>query len=339
LQGKSEGKEESKALFTLCYRSGIYMKKNNKPILEHINDFMEYLDIERGLSNKSQETYARFLAKFSFWLSINNLEKILPHELTEDLIRKYRIFLSQSFNKATKEPIKRSTQNYYLISLRNLLNYFTDRDIISLPAEKIKLIKEKERSVKFLDLDQIEKLLSIPDIKKNIGLRDRAILETFFSTGLRIAELVSLNREQFVNAIKKNDLELGIVGKGGHPRPVYFSEKALSWIKKYLEIRKDDEKALFINYKGPKRKAGTRLTARAIESLVKKYALLAGCPITTTPHVLRHSFATDLLNKGVDIRIVQEFLGHRNIATTQIYTHVTKPQLKEIHRKFHGIKE
>lgn len=314
------------------------MKKDTRPIIEHINDFMEYLDIERGLSNKSQETYSRFLSKFASWLSANNLEKLPPHKLTEEHIRKYRIFLSRSFNKITKEPIKRSTQNYYLIALRNLLNYFADRDILSLPSEKIKLIKEKERSVKFLDLEQVKKLLSTPDSKSIIGLRDRAILETLFSTGLRIAELVGLNREQFINITDKKDLELGIIGKGGRPRTIYFSERALSWLKKYLETRKDEEKALFINYKGPKKQAGERLTARAIENLVKKYALLAGCPVTTTPHVIRHSFATDLLNKGVDIRIVQEFLGHRNIVTTQIYTHVTKPQLREIHRKFHGFR-
>ncbi|OGZ19092.1 MAG: hypothetical protein A2Z68_01685 [Candidatus Nealsonbacteria bacterium RBG_13_38_11] len=315
------------------------MKKDNKPLISHIDDFQEYLDIEKGLSNKSQETYGKFLLKFSRWMESNNLAKLLPHELTEEHIRKYRVFLSQSFNKATKEPIKRSTQNYYLIVLRNLLNFFTDRDILSLSAAKIKLIKEKERSVKFLNLDQIKKLLSMPNIKTITGLRDRAILETFFSAGLRIAELVALNREQFTNIKDKKDLELGIIGKGSHPRTIYFSERALSWLKKYLENREDKEKALFINYKGPKRQAGGRLTARAIESSVKKYALMAGCPITTTPHVLRHSFATDLLNKGVDIRVVQEFLGHRNIATTQIYTHVTRPQLREIHRKYHGIKK
>lgn len=315
------------------------MEKSTKPIIEHIDDFMEYLDVEQGLSNKSQETYGRFLAKFFSWLTANNFKNLLPHELNEDHIRKYRFSLSQGFNRATKEPIKRSTQNYHLIALRNLLNYFADRDILSLPSEKIKLIKEQERTVKFLNLDQIRKLLAAPNIKNITGLRDKAILEAFFSTGLRIAELVNLNREQFINIANKKDLELGIVGKGGHPRTVYFSERALSRIKKYLESRKDDDKALFINYKGSKKKAGTRLTARAIENLVKKYALLAGCPITTTPHVIRHSFATDLLNKGVDIRIVQEFLGHRNIATTQIYTHVTRPQLREIHRKFHGIKD
>ncbi|MBM3254370.1 MAG: hypothetical protein FJZ16_08970 [Candidatus Omnitrophica bacterium] len=314
------------------------MKRNNKPLISHIDDFQEYLDIEKGLSNKSQETYGKFIAKFSRWMENNNLAKLLPHELTEEHVRKYRIFLSQSFSRATKEPIKRSTQNYYLIALRNLLNFFTDRDILSLSAEKIKLIKEKERSVKFLNLDQIKKLLLTPNIKTITGLRDRAILETFFSAGLRIAELVALNREQFTNIENKKDLELGIIGKGSHPRTIYLSERALSWLKKYLEKREDKEKALFINYKGPKKQAGARLTARAIETSVKKYALMAGCPLTTTPHVLRHSFATDLLNKGVDIRVVQEFLGHRNIATTQIYTHVTRPQLREIHRKYHGIK-
>ncbi|MDP1538791.1 MAG: tyrosine-type recombinase/integrase [bacterium] len=314
------------------------MEKDNQSIINHIEDFKEYLDIEKGLSNKSQETYGKFLDKFSRWLTANNLGKLLPHELTEEHIRKYRVFLSQSFNRATKEPIKRSTQNYHLIILRNLLNYFTNRDILALPAEKIKLIKEKERSVKFLNLDQIKRLLLTPNIKTLTGLRNKAILESFFSTGLRIAELVALNREQFIDIKDKNDLELGIVGKGGHPRTIYFSERALSWLKKYLETRKDKERALFINYKGPKKQAGGRLSPRAIENLVKKYALIAGCPITTAPHTIRHSFATDLLTKGVDIRIVQEFLGHRNIATTQIYTHVTQPQLRKIHRKFHGFK-
>jgi len=314
------------------------MKRDSRPIIEHINDFLEYLDIEKGLSNKSQETYERFLRKFSNWLKSNHLEKLLPSELTEDHIWKYRVFLSQTFNKNTKEPLKRSTQNYYLISLRNLLNYFTDRDILSLPAEKIKLIKEKgDRSIKFLNLEQIEKLLLSPNTSTVTGLRDRAILETLFSTGMRIAELVSLNREQIKMGPTIKDLEVSITGKGGRVRTVYFSERTLESLKKYFETRNDKEKALFINYKGPKNRTGTRLSPRSIENMVKKYALAAGVPITTTPHVLRHSFATDLLNKGVDIRIVQEFLGHRNIATTQIYTHVTSKRLRDIHRQFHSL--
>lgn len=316
------------------------MKKSQKPIIEHVNDFLEFLDVEKGLSNKSQETYERFLRKFSNWLRSNNLENLLPHELTEEHIWKYRVFLAHSFSKSTKEPIKRSTQNYYLISLRNLLNYFTSRDILTLPAEKVKLTKEKgDKAIKFLNLEQLEKLLLAPDTKNITGLRDRAILETFFSTGIRIAELVSLNREQLKITPITKDLEISIIGKGGRIRTVYFSERAINALKNYFETRKDKEKALFINYKGPKNQKGKRLSARAVENLVKKYSIIAGVPITTTPHVLRHTFATDLLNKGVDIRTVQEFLGHRNIATTQIYTHVTSKRLRDIHRQYHSGKE
>jgi len=317
------------------------MKKNTSPIISHINDFLEYLDIERGLSNKSQETYSRFLTKFSSWLSANNLENLLPHELAEDHIRKYRVFLSQSFNKNTKEPLKRSTQNYYLIALRNLLNYFTDRDILSLPSEKIKLAKSKinERAIKFLGLDQIKKLLEAPKTSTHTGLRDRAILETFFSTGLRVAELVNLNREQIKITPETKDLEIVVVGKGNRPRPVYFSERAIKWSRKYLETRKDKEKALFISYKGPANTKEKRLSARSMESIVKRYAVLAGVPTFTTCHTIRHSFATDLLSQGVDLRTIQEFLGHKNISTTQIYASVTSKKLRETHRKFHSLKE
>lgn len=316
------------------------MKKDNRAIVEHINDFLEYLDIEKGLSNKSQETYERFIRKFVKWLKINNLEAFLPHELTEEHIRKYRVSLSQTFNKNTREPLKRSTQNYYLIALRNLLNYFTNRDILSLPAEKIKLTKSKsdERAVKFLALDQIKKLLETPETSNITGIRNRAILETLFSTGLRVAELVSLNREQIRITTETKDLEIVIIGKGNRPRPVYFSPRAIKWLRKYLENRKDKEKALFVNYKGPKT-AAKRLSSRSVESIVKKYALLAGVPIFTSPHTIRHSFATDLLNKGVDLRTLQEFLGHKNIGTTQIYAHVTSKRLRETHRKFHSLNE
>lgn len=315
-------------------------ERSTKPIIQHINDFKEYLDIERGLSNKSQETYGRFLNKFSSWIGANNLEKLLPHELTDEHIRKFRIFLSQSFNKKTKEPIKRSTQNYYLIALRNLLKYFADRDILSLPSEKIKLARSKtnERAIKFLSIEQIKKLLEAPDTSQNAGLRDRAILESFFSTGLRVAELAALNKEQLKITSLTQDLEIVIIGKGGRPRPVYFSKRAVKWLRKYLETRKDKEKALFINYKGPK-KASRRLSERAIENIVKKYAILAGIPTFTTPHTLRHSFATDLLAQGVDLRTIQEFLGHKNISTTQIYASVTSKKLRETHRKFHSLKE
>lgn len=317
------------------------MKKNTRPIIDHISDFLEYLDIERGLSNKSQETYGRFINKFSSWLSANNLRNLLPHELTEEYIRKYRIFLSQTFNKNTKEPLKRSTQSYYLIALRNFLNYFADRDILSLPSEKIKLAKSKinERTIKFLYLDQIKKLLEAPETSTLTGPRDRAILETFFSTGLRVAELVNLNKEQIKITPESKYLEIVIVGKGGRSRPVYFSKRAIKWLEKYLETRKDKERALFINFKGPTHVKDKRLSSRSMENIVKKYAILAGVPTFTSCHTLRHSFATDLLSQGADLRTIQEFLGHKSIGTTQIYASVTSKKLRETHGKFHSLGE
>ncbi len=312
------------------------MEKSSKPISQHLSDFLDWLEIEKGLSSKSQENYSRFLKKFLDWLKINNLENIKPHELTPQHIWKYRVFLSRQYISRTKKPLKKSTQNYYLIALRSLLNYFAERDILSLPAEKIKLAKErKEKQVRFLNLEQLKKLFSAPDTSKIQGLRDRAILETLFSTGMRISELVSLNREQIKIKENMEELELSIIGKGEKPRTVYFSKRALLWLKKYLDMRDDKEKALFINYRS-KKGAPRRLTARSIEKNIKKYAILAGIPLNTTPHVLRHSFATDLLTQGVDLRTLQEFLGHKSISATQIYAHVTSKRLREIHRKFHS---
>ena len=312
------------------------LRKTDKPIISYKTDFLEYLEIEKGLGNRSQETYERLLNKFFSWLKKNKLEKLKPHELTADHIWKFRVYLSRSFNKNTGEPLKKSTQNHYLIALRNLLNFFADRDILSLPAEKIKLAKEsKEKTVKFLNLEQIKRLLLAPDTRIITGLRDRAILESLFSTGMRVSELTSLNREQIKLNPNIEELEVAIIGKGNKPRTVYFSKRSLIWLRKYLKTRKDKEKALFIRYKGPKN-TPLRLTARSVENIVKKYAIKAGIPVFTVPHTLRHSFATDLLVKGVDLRTVQEFLGHRSIATTQIYTHVVSKRLKDIHRKFHS---
>ena len=312
------------------------MKKSEKIIIKHIPDFLDYCEVEKGLADRTQKDYNQYLKKFVEWLKNTKKEALLPHELTSDDIWAYRLYLSRYTDKKGR-PLKKITQNYYLIALRALLSYFAAKDIVSLPADKIALPKDAraEKTVKFLNLDQIEKLLLAPDIKTPQGLRDRAILETLFSTGLRIAELVSLNKEQFANIRDKKDLELGIIGKGGHPRTVYFSERALSWLKKYLETRKNKEKALFIHYRARK-DAEARLTNRSIERIVKKYAILAGVPIFTTPHTIRHSYATDLLNQGVDIRTIQEFLGHRSILTTQIYTHVTNKRLRDIHRQYHS---
>lgn len=312
------------------------LKTDNKPLPHHISDFLDWLEIEKGLSSKSQENYSRFLKKFLDWLKINKFENLKPHELSPDHIWQYRVFLSRQYLPKTHKPLKKTTQNYYLIALRSFLNYFAERDILSLPAEKIKLAKDKsDREVRFLSLEQLEKLLSAPDISTNVGLRDRAILESFFSTGMRIAELVALNREQIKIKLSMGELELSIVGKGGRIRTVYFSKRSLYWLQKYLETRKDEEKALFINYRS-KKNTSSRLTPRSIEKMIKKYAILAGVPITTTPHVLRHTFATDLLTQGVDLRTIQEFLGHKNIAATQIYAHVTSKKLREIHRKYHS---
>jgi len=313
------------------------MEKSQKPIPQHLNDFLDWIDVEKGLSSKTQENYERFLKKFISWLKIKKLENIKPHELTPQHIWDYRLYLSRHIDSKTGKSLKKATQSYYLIALRALLGYFSAKDVICIPSDKIALPKANkgEKSLKFLNLEQIEKLLLAPDTNNPRGLRDRAILETLFSTGLRIAELVSLNREQFANIENKKDFELSIIGKGNYPRTVYFSERALSWLKKYLATRRDKEKPLFIHYRA-KKNAETRLTSRSIERLVKKYAIMAGVPIFTTPHTLRHSMATDLLTQGVDLRTIQEFLGHRSILTTQIYTHVTNKRLKDIHRQFHS---
>lgn len=314
------------------------MDQNQKPLPQYLTDFLDWLEIERGLLNKSQENYARFLKSFFDWLKKNKLENIKPADLSPDNIWQYRLYLSRQHLSRNNKPLKKTTQNYYLIALRSLLTYFAEKDITSLPPEKIKLPKEKgEKILHFLNLEQLEKLFNVPDISTTIGLRDRSILETLFSTGLRVAELANLSREQVKIKNTTKDLEISIMGKGNRPRTVYLSERAINCLRKYLETRKDNNKALFINYKG--KSPTNQLGIRSIERIVKRCAILAGLPIITTVHTLRHSFATDLLTKGVDLRTVQEFLGHKNIATTQIYTHITKPQLREIHRKFHGLKD
>lgn len=317
------------------------MQKSKKPIIEYLVDFLDYLEIERGLSSKTQENYSRFLNKFFNWLIDNNLDKLKPDKLSDKHIWKYRVFLSRHLDPRTKSPLKKSTQNYYLIALRSLLEFFVERKISSLSPTSVKLAKDKtQKEVKFLKLDQLEKLLLSPDLKSISGLRDRAILETLFSTGLRVAELISLNTEQIKIKNNTKELELSIVGKGEKVRTVYFSQRATKYLKKYLDKRNDMDEALFINYKrGAENYGSRRLSSRSIENIVKKYVKIAGLPINSTPHTLRHSFATDLLSQGVDLRLVQEFLGHQNIATTQIYTHVTNKQLKDVHKKMHGGKD
>jgi len=315
------------------------MQNSSKTIIQHLPGYLDYMEIEQGLAQKTLENYFRFLNKFSNWLKKGSLKNLRPHELTSDHIYKYKTFLSrQGSSDKSPAPLMKTTQNYYLIALRNLLKYFADKDINAMPADKVKLLRDKsDKQIKFLKLDQIKTLLSSPDTDGITGLRDKAILETLFSTGLRVAELTALDREQL--KIKKGVeyLEIPIKGKGGRIRTVYFSSRAVEALKCYLNARNDMDKALFISYsKNALKNENKRLSVRSIENIVKKYLKLAGLPVMMSPHSLRHSYATDLLSNGVDLRLVQEFLGHRNIATTQIYTHVTNKELRDVHRKFHG---
>ncbi len=310
-----------------------------KPIRKYLPDFLDYLEIEKGLSEATQKNYVRFLGNFFIWLDKNDLSSLSPVNLNDEHIWKYRVSLSRYKSPRTNKVLERSTQNLYLISLRVLLEYFVEKNITSLPPSKVKLAKDRaSKKIKFLNLEQVERLLLSPDTKNKIGLRDRAILETLFSTGLRVQELVNLNRNQIKMPKTNQNLELVVVGKGKKIRTVYFSERALFWLDKYLKTRTDFDEALFINYWRPAQKtqSSRRLTVKSMDSIVTKYAGIAGLSVLATPHTLRHSFATDLLAQGVDLRLVQEFLGHSNIATTQIYTHVTKKQLRDVHRKAHG---
>ncbi len=311
------------------------MKNSEKTIIESVHDFLDYCEVECGLSSKTQENYSHYLNKLTEWLKAKNKTSLRPHDLSNQDVWDYRLFLSRHQNKG--KGLSKLTQNYYLIALRALLSYFVAKDIVSLPPDKVTLPKDakNEKTIKFLNLEQIQKLLNAPDPTNPTGLRDKVILESLFSTGLRIAELVALNKEQFDSIWDKKDFELGVIGKGSRPRTVYFSERALEWLKKYFNTRKDKQKALFINYRG-RTKEENRLTSRSIERMMKKYSIKAGIPLFTTPHTLRHSYATDLLEQGVDLRTIQEFLGHKNIVTTQIYTHVTNKRLRDIHRQFHS---
>jgi site-specific recombinase XerD len=310
-----------------------------KPLPQHLHDFLDYCEVEQGLRPTTTQTYARLLRKFFRWLEKNGLQGLKPHELTAAYVGKYRMWLARQPNtvRHASSGLSPSTQSRHLIALRALLAYFHEKNITCLPTEKVKLPKERDRHVKWLDEEQVARLLASPDMRTIMGLRDRAIVETLFSTGMRVAELVALDRKQLDGATRKRDYELSILGKGGRVRTVYFSEQALLWVKRYLAARRDDEAALFIRLGGGRASAPARLTVRGIELVVQKHAKRAGLPILATPHTLRHSLGTYLLNQGIDLRSVQEFLGHRNISTTQIYTHVTNRQLRDLHRRALGL--
>ncbi len=300
-----------------------------------IEDFLEYLEIEKGRSPLTIREYRHYLERFLDWLKVNT--KIdEPGDITSDIVRKYRLYLAHLSNPYGTQ-LKRITQTYHIIALRAFLRYMlVQRNIDTLSPEKIELPKQSQRSVTFLSPEQLGRLLNCPKISDEAGLRDKAILETLFSTGLRVSELVRLNRDQ-INLERK---EFGVRGKGDKLRVVFLSDTAASWLERYLQTRKDSFKPLFVRYSGridtTKDGEKMRLTARSIQDIVNKYAKRCGLPIVVTPHTLRHSFATDLLIGGADLRSVQEMLGHESIRTTQVYTHVTNKHLKEIHHEFHS---
>ena len=300
-----------------------------------IAEFLEYLEIERDCSPLTIRRYRHYLKRFYNWL-IENSPITKPEDIDLELIRRYRLFLAH-LRTRNGVQLKRISQSYHIIALRAFLRYLlVQRDIPTLSPDKIELPKQGSRSVSFLDSEQLQRLLNSPKISNDIGLRDKTILETLFSTGLRVSELVSLNRDQ----IDLKRQEFGVKGKGNKIRVVFLSDTAAQWIKRYVQSRQDHFKPLFIRYSGrvdsEKNGERMRLTARSIQRIVAKYAKRCGLPIQVSPHTLRHSFATDLLIGGADIRSVQEMLGHESITTTQVYTHVTNKHLKEIHRAFHG---
>lgn len=300
----------------------------------HIEDYLENLEIERNYSPLTIRNYRHYLGRFSYWIK-SNYPKANLSSINLEIIKKYRVFLAR-FTAPNGLPLSRSTQSYYVIALRSFLRWLVKNDIKTIPPEKIDLPKAESHSLKFLTGEQVSRLLNQPEISGPRGLRDKAILETLFSTGLRVSELVNLNRETI--SLKRR--EFGIIGKGRRPRVVFLSPEAVKWLEKYLSSRTDHWPPLFIRYPGQTISVSdgekVRLSARSIQRLVEKYVKKARLPVKATPHAIRHSFATDLLMAGADIRSVQEMLGHKNISTTQIYTHVTNKQLKEVHQAFHG---
>ncbi|MES2203100.1 MAG: tyrosine-type recombinase/integrase [Patescibacteria group bacterium] len=313
----------------------------NKPIKDHILPFLDYCEIEKGLSSNTQRNYRQYLELFKKWLHETNNEGLYPADLTAEHIWNYRLYLARKYISPRGTNLGKKSQNYYLIALRALLDYFAERDIESLPSSKVKLAKHKdEETISFLDIQDMEKILAVPDITTPNGLRDRTIIELFFSSGMRISELVALNADQvsFLSDKKERTYELSIVGKGKHIRTIFISPHAAGWLRKYLGARRDAEKPLFLNHRS-KNSDDRRLSPRSIQIMISRYARLAGLSKKVTPHTLRHTYATDLLSHGADLRSVQELLGHKNVSTTQVYTHVTNKGLRDIHEKFHGGKD
>lgn len=293
-------------------------------------DFLEYLEIEQNRSQKTIQNYDHYLTRLNDFAGDIEISDIDP-----ELIRKWRLWLNRLGSNVSDE-LQKSTQNYHLIALRSFLKFCAKRDIPALTADKIELARTRRKQVTFLSEDELLRMFEQPDLGKIQGLRDRAILELLFSSGLRVSELVGLNRDH-INLRRR---EFMVRGKGQKDRPIFISPEAARWIAEYMDHREDTARPLFVRYSGTKKVDQTgnfhRLTVRSVQRLVAHYALMAGITKHVSPHTLRHSFATDLLMNGADLRSVQAMLGHSNISTTQIYTHVTDPHLKSVHEKFHN---
>lgn len=307
----------------------------SQSISKFLKEFLEYLEIEKNRSKKTIQNYDFYLKRFIEWFGDKK-----PEQISAEDVRKYRLWLNRLID-AHGEPLKKNTQNYHLIALRSFLKYLAKRDTKTMAPEKIELMKMPDREVAFVEGGDLNRLLEAPLLtnKDNelIKLRDKAILELLFSTGLRVSELANLLKEN-VN-IKKD--EFTIIGKGGKARVVFLSEQAKHWLQKYLDKRKDMNPNLFISHdkRTGKKDNDSPITPRSIQRIVQRYARAAGITKAVTPHTLRHSYATDLLQNGADIRSVQTMLGHSSITTTQIYTHITDKELRNIYKKFHGKKD
>jgi site-specific recombinase XerD len=315
--------------------------ENHSEIAVKVNDFLEYLQVEKGASPLTIRNYRHYLTRFIDWLQSQNIRQSLK-DINPDIVRSYRVYLSNltatphQHEHGGHKTLSRGTQGYHVIALRSFLKWLIRNDYAVMAPDKIDLPKVNERQVKFLSGEMVDRLLNAPSLSSLGGKRDKAILEVLFSTGLRVSELTSLNRDK----IDLDRREFGVIGKGGKARVVFLSSRAADWLKKYLDEREDKYNPVFIHHKGnpdpttPDEKM--RLTPRSVQRMLKKYVKKIKLPVEATPHVLRHSFATDLLMAGADIRSVQEMLGHKNISTTQIYTHVTNKQLRDVHAAFHG---
>jgi len=304
-----------------------------------ITQYLEYCEIEKNLSQNTLKMYHFYLTDFLEWLgAFLKIEKVTLAEITDENIKKYRLDLNRRISSKSNMEFKRSTQKTFLVAIRALLKYLVVEEQLEIMSpEQIILGKSDDRVPKVLNEEQMKRLFDGQDLSKRSGIRDRAILETLYSTGLRVSELTKLNRDD----VNLNSGEFTVIGKGRKARTVYLSPAAKDWIKRYLGLRGDSFKPLFLRYSGKLMESNDfdgeslRLTVRSVERMIKKYVTNSGISVDATPHTLRHTYATGLLQEGADLRSVQELLGHSNVSTTQIYTHITNRQLKNVHKLYH----